>query len=78
MHDGCVGTLKTAIAPAAGTQVAVNGNTLRSFNGAAYAPAPEQCANALRRRKQRRMYTATRADARQTAQLSTTELSRLR
>ena len=46
MQDGTVRTLEQASAPPVGSKVAVEGSTLRTSDGAVYAPAPEQRARA--------------------------------
>jgi outer membrane lipoprotein SlyB len=42
MQDGSTRTLEQASAPAVGSKVTVDGGTLRTPDGAVYAPAPEQ------------------------------------
>jgi outer membrane lipoprotein SlyB len=59
MEDGSVRTTQQATAPAVGAKVTVDGGTLRSSDGAVYAPAPaeQQRARAPQAQPQRDVYS---------------------
>jgi outer membrane lipoprotein SlyB len=56
MQDGSTRTLEQASAPAVGSKVTVEGSSLRTADGAVYAPAPEQRARAPQIQPQRDVY----------------------
>ncbi len=57
MEDGSTRSLEQATAPAVGSKVTVEGNTLRGSDGAVYSPAPEQRARVAPPQAQRDIYS---------------------